>query len=200
MSLPQGLLERKQKIRMGNQNWRRELYEERNSWVISQQRRRKTQQQLNYRIQTINRGKMQSNLWYKSPWRQQQSLWFRRGDDTVLLCASLFSPAFPEADQKNRERAAGLALTIPLCSRGTVNPNRELLLLDEQSKGSQLLGKASPTDKQVFLNIDLFLNILRKRDWNKKTNQKNGNREREELKVTYRNNLYWTKLKGKWPP
>lgn len=78
-----------------------------------------------------------------------------------------------------------------------MNPNRELLLLDEQSKGSQLLGKASPTDKQVFLNIDLFLNILRKRDWNKKTNQKNGNREREELKVTYRNNLYWTKLKGK---
>lgn len=41
--------------------------------------------------------------------------------------------------------------------------------MDEESKGSQL-GWKSLTDRQtrVFLNIDLFLNILRKRDWNKK--------------------------------
>jgi len=29
---------------------------------------------------------------------------------------------------------------------------------------------------------------------------KNREREEEEWKVVYRNNLYWTKLKGKQPP
>lgn len=78
--------------------------------------------------------------------------------------------------------AAGLALTVPLCWRVTVNhPNREPLVLDEESKGTQL-GWKSLTNRQtqVFLNIDLFLNILRKRDWNKKQIKKNGNREREK--------------------
>lgn len=75
--------------------------------------------------------------------------------------------------------------------------------MDAESKGSQL-GWESLTNRQtqVFLNNDLFLNILRKRDWNKKQIKKMENREREkkELKVVYRNNLYWTELKGKRPP
>lgn len=60
------------------------------------------------------------------------------------------------------------------------HPNREPLVLDEESKGSQL-GWISLTDRQtqVFLNIDLFLNILRKRDWNKKKQIKKMEIEKE---------------------
>lgn len=128
------------------------------------------------------------NLWYKSPSRQQQSLCqkVRRWCDEVMTqsySVHLFSlMTFQSQIKGTWEGAAGLALTIPLCWGVTVNrPKREPLVLDEESKGSQL-GWKSLTNRQtqVFLNIDLFLNILRKRDWNKKQIKKNGNREREK--------------------